>query len=144
MKISTPVAAALALACATLSLAPLILAAHADAQISPTVGSYRLPGGATNIPAAGVQAIPPANLAPFQATVSSAPTALALARTQRQFVTVINSGATAIYLGGAGVTASTGVMLPGVAGASITIAFTGDLYAVTASGAQAVTGYEVY
>ncbi len=134
MKILTPILAALALACATAS----------DAQVGPTVGSYRLPGGSTNIPAAGVQAIAPANLAPFQASVTTTPTALALARTQRQFVTVINSGTTPIYLGAANVTAATGVMLPGVAGASITIAFTGDLYAVTASGTQAVTGYEVY
>jgi hypothetical protein len=96
------------------------------------------------MPAAGVQAIPPANLAPFQATVTTTPTVLAPARTQRQLVTVINSGTTAIYLGGAAVSASTGVMLPGVAGASITIAFTGDLYAVTASGSEAVTGYEIY
>ena len=144
MKISTPIAAALALAGATLSFAPLLLATGAGAQIGPTVGSYRAPGSATAIPATGVQAIPPANLSPFQATVTATPVALAPARAQRQFVTVINSGATAIYLGGAGVTATTGVMLPGVAGASITIAFTGDLYAVTASGSQAVTGYEVY
>lgn len=134
MKILTPLLAALALA----------YASACDAQLSQTVGSYRLPGGSASIPAAGVQAIPPANLAPFQASVTTAPTPLALARVQRQFVTVINSGTTPIYLGAANVTAATGVMLPGVAGASITIAFTGDLYAVTASGTQAVTGYEVY
>jgi hypothetical protein len=134
MKSLTPLAAVLALACA----------GAAQAQVGQTVGAYRVPGGSANIPATGVQAIPPANLAPFQVTVTTSPTPLALARTQRQFVTVINSGTTAIYLGGAGVTASTGVMLPGVAGASITLAFTGDLYAVTAAGSQPVTGYEVY
>jgi hypothetical protein len=134
MNIRTPILAALALAGSS----------AADAQTAQTVGAYRVPGGASNIPAAGVQTIPPANLAPFQVSVTTTPTVLALARTQRQSVTVINSGTTPIYLGGAGVTAATGVMLPGVAGASITIAFTGDLYAVTASGAQAVTGYELY
>jgi len=134
MKTLTPLLATLALACAT----------TADAQVGQTVASYRLPGGSTNIPATGVQAIPPANLAPFQVAVAATPTLLAAARTQRQAVTVINSGTTPLYLGGAGVTAATGVMLPGVAGASITLAFTGDLYAVTASGTQAVTGYEVF
>jgi hypothetical protein len=137
MKFLTPIAAALALA----------WVGAADAQTGQTVGVYRLPGGSTNIPATGVQTIPPANLAPFQTTVTTATgpaTLLAAARAKRQFVTVINSGTTAVYLGGASVTASTGVMLPGVAGASITIAFTGDLYAVAATGSQAVTGYEVY
>lgn len=139
MKHLTPLAAALALACAGSASAPA-----ACAQVGQTVGAYRLPGGSTNIPATGVQAIPPANLAPFQVTVLATPTPLALARTQRQFVTVINSGTTPIFLGPSNVTASTGVQLPGVAGASITIAFTGDIYAVTSSGTQAVTGYEVY
>ena len=137
MKLHTPLAAALALA----------WVGAADAQTGQTVGVYRLPGGSTNVPATGVQTIPPANLAPFQTVVTTATspaTLLAAARAQRQFVTVINSGTTAVYLGGVGVTAATGVMLPGVVGASITIAFTGDLYAVAASGTQAVSGYEVY
>jgi hypothetical protein len=137
MKSLTRFAAALALA-STLCGA---------AQAFPSIAG---PGGAI-VPGQPVFALSPDNIAPFQTTVAASggagangATLPAAARPGRQVVTVINSGTTAIYLGGGAVTSGTGVQLPGVAGASITIAFTGALYAITASGSQAVTGYELY
>jgi hypothetical protein len=92
----------------------------------------------------GVTILPATNIAPFQVSVAATATLIAANRTGRTVVTVVNSGTTPIFLGPAGVTTSTGVQLPGVAGASIQIAFSGDLYGVVASGSQAVTGYELY
>ena len=65
-------------------------------------------------------------------------------RTGRRTVTVENTGTTPVYLGGSGVTSTTGFLLPGVAGASLTMSFSGALYAVTASATAAVTFYETY
>ena len=85
----------------------------------------------------------PANIATGQGSVTTTAAQLVGARTGRRTVTVENTGTTPVYLGGSGVTASTGFLLPGVAGASLTISFSGALYAVS-TGTAAVTFYETY
>lgn len=84
------------------------------------------------------------NFTPGQATIGTTPTLIAAARSGRQSITVTNTGTTAVYLGGSGVTTTTGAYLPGVVGATITIPFSGALYGIVASGTQLVTEYETY
>jgi hypothetical protein len=52
---------------------------------------------------------------------------------------VINQGVTPIFLGGSGVTTSTGALLAGVVGASKTIAYTGAIYGIASGAAQTVS-----
>jgi hypothetical protein len=85
-----------------------------------------------------------ANIAPNQVSIATTATLIAAARPGRQTITVEQLGATAVYLGGAGVTTGTGAWLPGVAGSSITLNFSGALYGITASGSEAVAEYELY
>lgn len=49
----------------------------------------------------------------------------------RRRLTVVNTAATAVYLGPAGVTVSTGVLLAGVVGATLTLHTNADVYAVS-------------
>ena len=84
-------------------------------------------------------------LTPFQGAVTTAPTLLAQARPGRSSVTVVNGGSSPVEIGAdTTVTAATGVVLPGAPGASITLPYTGAVYAVTATGTEAVSGYELY
>lgn len=68
---------------------------------------------------------------------------VAAARPGRSAVTVINHGTTACYLGHPGLTTSTGAFLPGVLGASITIATQDAVYGISA-GTQTVSVIESY
>lgn len=100
-------------------------------------------GGATS-PIVGA-----ANFTPGQATITNAATIIAAARigtsgVGRISITVVQTGTTPIYLGGSGVTTSTGTLLPGVLGASVTIGTTAAVYGITASGSQLVTEFETY
>ena len=85
-----------------------------------------------------------ANFAPTQVSATTSATAIVAARPARRTLTLENTGTTPVYLGGAGVTAATGFLLPGVAGASVTFSYAGALYAITASGTAAVAAYELY
>ena len=84
------------------------------------------------------------NIAPAQGSVTTTAASLVAARAGRRSVTIENTGTTPVYIGGSGVTSTTGFLLPGVAGASVTLNFSGAVYAVTASGTAAVTLYEIY
>lgn len=86
----------------------------------------------------------PGNLATAQVSVGTTAGLIAAGRTARQTVTVVNTSTTDIYIGGSGVTTSSGLLLPGVKGASLTLAFTGALYGVVASGTATVTEAETY
>ena len=85
-----------------------------------------------------------ASIATAQVSVASTATLVAAARTGRGAVIVTNLGAVAVYLGAAGVTTSTGTLLPGVVGASVTIPTSAEIYGVDATGTQAVSVVEVY
>ena len=98
-------------------------------------------------PGAGTQRVATAssaNFTPATASCASTATLFAASRSSRAEVTIENSGTTAVYLGGSGVTTATGVLLPGVLGASITLQTTAAIYCIVASSTQAVTGYELY
>jgi hypothetical protein len=86
----------------------------------------------------------PSNFTPAQVSVGTSATLIAAARTGRQLLTIVNTTTTAIYLGGSGVTTSTGHLLPGVVGASLTIPYTGAMYGVVASSTATVTEAETY
>lgn len=104
-------------------------------------------GGDANcaLPGANGASSAAANFTPAQVSVTGTATLIVAARTGRASVTILNTGATAIYLGPtSGVTTSNGMLLPGVAGASITLPYNGAVYGITTTGTQAVTEYELY
>lgn len=107
-----------------------------------------IPPGAANIgympPALGA-----ASFTLAQVSVASTATVIAAARTGvpgtgRVSVTITNTTTTAIYLGGSGVTTSTGTLLPGIVGASVTINTQAAVYGIVATGTAVVTEFETY
>lgn len=84
------------------------------------------------------------NFVTGQSSIATTASLIVNARTGRQSVTVVNHGTTAIYIGGASVTTSTGVLLPGILGASVTIPTTVALYGIVASGTATVSEYETF
>ena len=106
------------------------------------------PAGTNNI---GYMSLSPgaAAIAPAQVSVTSAATSIAAARTGvpgtgRVSVTITNTTTTAIYIGGSGVTTSTGALLPGIVGASLTLNTTAAVYGIVATGSATVTEIETY
>lgn len=88
-----------------------------------------------------------ATFTPAQVSVATSATLIAAARTvapARKLLIVVNTTTTAVYVGGSGVTTSTGLLLPGVVGASLTVPYTGALYGIVASGSATVTEAETY
>lgn len=77
-----------------------------------------------------------------QATVATTATPIVAARAGRDTVIIENSGTTAVYLGNSTVTTSTGLLLPGVLGASISLETTDAVYGIVAAGTQVVTAIE--
>lgn len=97
--------------------------------------------------------IPPpvggANFANTQVSVASTATQIVAARTGvsgtgRISATVCNTSTVAVYLGGSGVTTSTGQYLAGVAGACATFQTTAAIYGIVATGTETVGATEVY
>jgi hypothetical protein len=93
---------------------------------------------------AGAQYLP--NLASSQVSVdtTSGGKLIAAARAGRGAVTIINTGTIAVFIGPSGVTTSTGALLPGIAGASITIPTTAAVYGIVSNGSQTVSVLETY
>lgn len=84
------------------------------------------------------------NLATAQVSVTTAATLIASARPNRDSLLITNTGATDVWLGGATVTTTTGVLLPGSKGASVSLPYAGALYGIVASGSVTVTVADVY
>lgn len=85
------------------------------------------------------------SIAASQVTISTTATITAIARANRQAVTIQNHGATAAYCGpDSTVTTTTGFRLPGVDGASITIPASPVIYCIVAAGTQAVSVIESF
>lgn len=84
------------------------------------------------------------NFGPSQVSCSTTATLILAQRTNRALATVENSGTTDVFLGGSGVTTSTGLLLPGTKGASANFATQAALYCIVASGTQTVTAAETY
>ena len=93
---------------------------------------------------ASAQGLP--NFASSQVSVdtTSGGKLIAAVRTGRGAITIINTGPIAVYIGPSGVTTSTGTLLPGIAGASITIPTTAAVYGIVSSGSQTVSVLETY
>jgi len=84
------------------------------------------------------------NFATGQVSIASYATQIVPVRAGRKEITIANHGTTAVYIGGAGVTAATGLFLAGVQGQGVTITGAAAVYAITASGSQTVSFLEVY
>ena len=94
-------------------------------------------------------AVSPAAIAPAQASCGTTATLIVAARTGaigtgRVNAFVENGGTVAVYVGGSGVTPTTGLLLPGTVGASLSIPTTAALYCVVASGTEPVSAMETY
>jgi hypothetical protein len=88
------------------------------------------------------------NFAPAQVSVGTSATSIAAARagaigTGRVSITITNTTTTPIFLGGSGVTATTGQLLPGIVGASVTLNTTAAIFGIAASAAT-VTEFETF
>lgn len=84
-------------------------------------------------------------IASSQVSVTTTATITAIARSQRQAVTIQNHGATAAYCGpDATVTTANGFRLPGVDGASITVATSAVIYCIVGAGSQTVSVIEAF
>ena len=84
------------------------------------------------------------NLATNQVSVTDSATAIVAARAARRSVLIFNHGTTDVYIGGAAVTTSTGILLVGTAGAAVSIPTAAAVYGIVASGSQTVSYIEVY
>jgi len=84
------------------------------------------------------------NIATNQVSVTSAATAIVAARATRRSVLIINHGTTDVYIGGASVTTSDGILLTGTAGAAIGIGTTAAVYGIVVSSSQTVSYIENY
>ena len=74
-----------------------------------------------------------------QATCTGTATSIVAANQARQWITVVNLGTTDVYIGDANVTTSTGQLLAGIKGASLTMQTTSALYGITSGSSQAVS-----
>lgn len=85
-----------------------------------------------------------ANWNPNQVDVTGTATLICAARATRRSVLVENLGTTDVYLGGSGVTTTSGFLLVGTKGGMFTVPFTGAVYGITGGGTQRVAFSEVY
>jgi len=74
-----------------------------------------------------------------QAVVASTATLIAASRIGRDTVIIENHGTTNVFIGASDVTTSTGLLLPGVVGASVALETTSAIYGIVATGTQAVS-----
>jgi hypothetical protein len=84
------------------------------------------------------------NIGAGQISVTATTTQVVAARSGRKEVTIVNHATTAVYIGGASVTPTSGLLLAGVQGEGITISGGAAVYAITASGSETVSFLEVY
>jgi hypothetical protein len=85
-----------------------------------------------------------ASYATGQVSVTGTATALVAVRGSRRALLIVQHGTTAVYIGGPGVATSTGVLLVGSEGSSMSVPTTGAVYGIVASGTQVVSYMEVY
>jgi hypothetical protein len=84
-----------------------------------------------------------AGTATGQVNVGTSATLIVAARAVRQNLTIVNMGTVDIYIGNAGVTTATGLLLAGIRGANISITTPLAVYAVAGS-TQAISYMENY
>jgi hypothetical protein len=101
-------------------------------------------GGGTTANPTFTQSQGSGNFAPAQATVSTTATQIVAARSGRNAVTIINGGTVDVFIGGSGVTTTTGALLAGTKGASLTIPTGAAVYGIVATGTEPVSAFETY
>jgi len=79
-----------------------------------------------------------------QISVATTSTQVVAARANRGSVKITNLGTTDVFIGNTGVTTTTGDLLPGTKGASITVPTNAAVFAVASGAAQTVSVMEVY
>lgn len=86
------------------------------------------------------------NIATAQISVGATATILAAARPTRATIQIKNTGGGNIFIGGSGVTKTTGLPLPGSAGSqsSITLTTTAALYAIADDAGSPAAVIEIY
>lgn len=87
------------------------------------------------------------SMANGQVSVTSTATQIVAARATRRSATLVNTGSEAVWVGVATVTTANGVKLApdtGQGGGSVTMAFTGVVQGITASGTVTVAYFEEY
>lgn len=83
-------------------------------------------------------------IATSQVSVATTSTQVVAARALRGSVKITNLGTTDVFIGVTGVTTTTGDLLPGTKGASITVPTNAAVFAVASGAAQTVSVMEVY
>jgi hypothetical protein len=78
-----------------------------------------------------------------QASIGTTQVLIASAYSGRLGLLIVQHGTVDVYLGTTGVTSSTGVLLPGIKGAAISIPTTAAVYGITASGSQTISWMEL-
>ena len=85
------------------------------------------------------------NMTPAQVSVAATATQIVAARAGRGSVTIQNTTTTPVYIGSTNaVTTTTGILLPGTVGATITLPYSGAVYGIVGTGSATVTEYELY
>lgn len=79
-----------------------------------------------------------------QVTIAATATLIAAARPGRRKLKVVNLGTTAVYLGGSGVTTTTGLLLTGAVGAEREIETSEAVYGIVAAATQDVSAVETW
>lgn len=85
-----------------------------------------------------------ANLITNQVTVSTTATLLLASRPGRRQAVLVQLGTTDVFIGGSAVTTTTGVLLTGTKGATLTIETTGAIYGIVGAATQAVSVAETF
>lgn len=94
--------------------------------------------------AAPVRGTPAKAFEPNQIMVGTSVTLLVPAREGRRAVVLINHGTTDVFLGGDGVTTTTGLLLAGARGAGIVVPTDVAVYGIVATGTQRISYAELY
>lgn len=112
----------------------------ASVAVTPaTSASWTVAGTVTANAGAGAGSI-----ATAQVSVTTGNVSVVAARAGRASVTIINLGTVDVWLGATGVTTSTGILLLGVKGASVTIPTSAAVFGTTGSGTQTVAVLESF
>lgn len=96
-----------------------------------TTGTASAPAGSTSI-------------ATGQVTVGTSATPIVAARAGRISVIIIADGVTDVFVGGTGVTLTTGALLPGVKGSAMTLDTQAAVSGIVATGTQVISFIELF
>jgi hypothetical protein len=131
------------------SYQPVALVSTSGASITNADGSQDIGGVNGTSAASAANPLPTrdyglTNLATGQVSVALTATQIAAARSARGAITIVNHGTNPVYIGTGSVTAATGILLPGVVGASITLLYGGQVAGIATGGVQTVSFLETF